>query len=41
MAIKNMPIGQILLDSKLITADQLNSVLEIQKKSPQNELVIY
>jgi type IV pilus assembly protein PilB len=38
MAIRNVPIGQILLDSKLITADQLNSVLELQKKSPAKRI---
>jgi hypothetical protein len=30
MPIKNIPIGQILIDSKLITSDQLNYALELQ-----------
>ena len=38
MSIKNIPIGQILLDSKLITPDQLNNVLELQKISPSKRI---
>jgi type IV pilus assembly protein PilB len=38
MPIKNTPIGQILLDSKLITPDQLNYALELQKKAPSKRI---
>ena len=38
MSIKNTTIGQILLDSKLITPDQLNNVIELQKKSPSKRI---
>lgn len=38
MSIKNTTIGQILFDSKLITSDQLNSVLKLQKKSPSKRI---
>ena len=38
MSIKNITIGQILLDSKLITPDQLNNVIELQKKSPSKRI---
>lgn len=38
MSIKNTTIGQILLDSKLITPNQLNNGLELQKKSPSKRI---
>ena len=38
MSIKNTTIGQILLDSKLITPDQLNNGLELQKKNPSKRI---
>lgn len=38
MSIKNIPIGQILLDSKLITYDQLKNALAFQKKNPSTRI---
>lgn len=38
MAIKNIPIGQILLESKLITPDQLKNVLALQKNNPSTRI---
>ena len=38
MSIKNIPLGQILLDSKLITPEQLNKALEVQKDDPSSRI---
>lgn len=38
MPIKNIPLGQILLDAKTITPAQLNKALEIQKKNTARKI---
>lgn len=38
MPVKNVPLGQILLDLKLITPEQLNHALEAQKADPSKRI---